>query len=146
MNNYINITIMKLMNGISTIEGDTQFVVLITDKDGQTNVIGTCDTKQDATLLVIRVGKHELQLLNNKTDEKWTNNVIEFENDSATSYMITTQKLGRFMNGKVDFHCNIYYEEVSRISPIDYDTDKDKSESKDLVKELLEHPLTYKEN
>jgi len=124
----------KIVKGLSGIEGQSLFVVLINGQEQE--VAGTCYNAIDAKMSVKAFGDHELALLKARVDETWVDIDVELSNDRST-YTIYTTDLGRVFNGVKTKYMEVTFDEVpilvgdNKKEPVDEESDGEESEEGD---------------
>lgn len=108
----------KILNGVSTLEENFEYIIRINNRDGD-GIFGTTSNKTEALKIVERVGKDELKLLRKTTDPIWTVTDGKFDEEKMT-YTVTKQTLGRITNGPVKVFSQVYIETVPRLYTSEY--------------------------
>jgi len=136
----------EILNGVSTLEENTEYVVYITNKK-ETGVFGVCRNEGEALHVVERVGKAELKRIKGSVDENWTK-VESVHEEGGLTYEITVQELGRLKNGPVKVDTRVFMEEVPSLHLSEYEHDvvvDGPKQYETVEEELKDHPLVYKE-
>jgi len=134
-----------ILNGVSTLEDNVEYVIRIKDKNNEDGIFGTCSNKSDAIAIVERVGKDELKILRKTTDKVWTVTDSKFDENKMT-YTVTYQNLGRIKNGPIKVYSHVYIEEVPRVFKSIYSPDLSvDGPDASLEEELKADPKTCKD-
>jgi len=133
-----------ILNGVSTLEDNVEYVIRIKDKNNEDGIFGTCSNKSDAIAIVERVGKDELKVLRKTTDKVWTVTDSKFDENKMT-YTVTYQNLGRIKNGPIKVYSQVYIEEVPRVFKSIYNHDLSVDGPDTSLEELKEHPKPCKD-